>query len=88
MSLIEALACGVPVITTLSGAIPEIVEDAAVLCQPNDFVSLYEALKALLLDPARRAELSVQGREHALERFALPRYATALAGMYEDLLGA
>jgi glycosyltransferase involved in cell wall biosynthesis len=40
MSLIEAMACGVPVITTHTGAVPEIVEDAAVLCQPNDFVSL------------------------------------------------
>lgn len=86
MSLIEAMACGVPVVSTWSGAIPEIVDDAGVLCQPNDFVSLFEALRRLHESAALRAERAQQGRELALRRFTLPRAAEALSGVYRDLL--
>ncbi len=87
MSLIEAMACGVPVISTLSGAIPEMAGDDAVLCQPNDFVSLYEALKDLVRNPAKREDLARRGRERALERFELDRYAKALSEIYASLIG-
>jgi alpha-maltose-1-phosphate synthase len=87
MSLIEAMACGVPVVSTLSGAIPEVVEDAAVLCQPNDFVSLYEALKELILTPAKCHELAALGRVQAVSRFTLEQYAAKLAGIYRNLPG-
>ncbi len=86
MSLIEAMACGVPVVSTHSGAIPEIAGEAAVLCQPNDFVSLFEALRALILQPGRREELAGLGRARALERFGLEDYAAALSSLYADLL--
>jgi glycosyltransferase involved in cell wall biosynthesis len=85
MALIEAMACGAPVITTYSGAIPEIAGDAAVLCQPNDFVSLYEAVKSLAADAARRKEMSEAGRARALERFTLPALANALSDVYESM---
>lgn len=88
MALMEAMACGIPTITTYSGAIPEVVEDAAVLCQPNDFVSIYEALRDLLLEPGRREELAARGRAHALARFTLARYAEALSDVYADVIGA
>jgi D-inositol-3-phosphate glycosyltransferase len=88
MALMEAMACGIPTITTYSGAIPEVVEDAAVLCQPNDFVSLYEALRDLLLEPGRREALAARGRAHALARFTLQRYADALSDVYADVTGA
>lgn len=86
MALIEAMACGTPVITTYSGAIPEIAGDAAVLCQPNDFVSLYEAIRSLAGDAARRKEMGEAGRARALERFTLPALANALSGVYESML--
>ena len=54
MSLIEAMACGLPIVTTYSGAIPEIVDKSAILCQPNDFCSLYESIRSLILVPALR----------------------------------
>lgn len=86
MSLIEAMSCGVPVVSTHSGAIPEVAEDAAVLCQPNDFVSLFEALKELILEPGRRTELSGLGRRRAEERFSVDHYAKALNTLYAGLL--
>ena len=87
MSLIEAMACGTPVITTRTGAIPEIVGESAILCQPNDFASLADALKQLVQDPARREELSQSGRARVLEHFTLKKHAEALSDIYESLLG-
>lgn len=86
MAIIEAMATGTPVVSTLSGAIPEITGGAAMLCQPNDFVSLYEALKELMIEPAKRRELSARGRDRALERFSLEGYAEALSSVYADVL--
>ena len=85
MSLVEALACGVPVISTHTGAVAETVEDAAVLCQPNDFVSLYEALKELMRDSKARQALGERGRALALRRFQLGPYAAALSEIYLKL---
>lgn len=87
MSLIEAMACGTPVVSTLSGAIPEMTGDRAVLCQPNDFVSLFEALKELALSPEKRAAMGEAGRAHAVAHFGLDDYAANLAKVYESLAG-
>ena len=86
MSLIEAMATGIPVISTLSGAIPEIVHDAAWLCQPNDFVSLYESLRELILHPEKGEQLAQRGRAHAVASFGLPQYAAALSKLYQGML--
>ncbi len=85
MSLIEAMACGVPVISTWSGAIPEIAGDAGVLCQPNDSLGLYAALKDLLVNSGKRQELGARGRERAERLFSLDRYAENLSGVYARL---
>ena len=86
MSLIEAMACGVPVVTTRSGAIPEIAGDAARLCQANDFLSLYEALRELVLDESQRRELSKAGRARVEVKFRLNDYANGLKRVYSDLV--
>ncbi len=86
MTLIEAMAAGTPVVSTCTGAVAEIAEDAAVLCQPNDFVALYEVITELIRNARRRRELAQHGREHALARFSLPRCADALSDIYEDML--
>lgn len=88
MSLIEAMACGVPVVAALSGAIPEIAGDAAMLRQPNDFPALYEAVKELLLSPTLREELAAKSRARAVARFDLQRCAEALSDVYKGLLKA
>ncbi|HPO12301.1 MAG TPA: glycosyltransferase family 4 protein [Candidatus Hydrogenedentes bacterium] len=85
MSLIEAMACGVPVISTWTGAIPEIVGDAGILCQPNDALSLHTALKDLMNMHEKRLELAQQGRERAERHFSLAQYAENLSGVYQAL---
>ncbi len=57
----EAMACGVPVISTTGGALPEVVGDAGVLVPPADTEALRRAIVALLDDPVRRGQLARAG---------------------------
>lgn len=70
-ALMQAMACGVPVLTTPIGSIEEIVSDGAtgVLVPPGDVERLRAALDALLADAARREALGRNAREAALGRF-------------------
>ncbi len=85
MSLIEAMSCGVPCVSTFSGAIPEILGGAGVLCQPNDFLALHAAIKGLLLDPAARMALGRVARMRAREEFGLAAQAQAFErGLFQQ----
>jgi len=88
--VLEALACGVPVVLPDHGAFPELVEatGGGVLCPPNDPAALAEALAALLTDTDRAAELGRRGRAAVLEKFTPDRMAAAVAGLCERLRGA
>jgi glycosyltransferase involved in cell wall biosynthesis len=79
------MACGTPVVSTLSGAITEIVGDTGILCQPNDFVSILDALKRLIADPALRQNLAQSGRKRALDVFTLKEFAKNLGNVYSRL---
>jgi len=59
----EAMACGVPVISTMGGALPEVVGDAGILVPTADSKALEHAIVSLLDDPARRCQLGMAGLE-------------------------
>jgi glycosyltransferase involved in cell wall biosynthesis len=61
----EAMASGVPVISTRLNSIPELVGEAGLLVDPGDVDGLRGALEALLTDPARRADMGAAGRARA-----------------------
>ena len=86
MALIEAMACGVPCVAALSGAIEEVAGDCALLCQPNDFLALYRNLRELIRDPARGEDLGRRARERAVAHFDLRTHAGALSDIYESIL--
>lgn len=73
VSLLEAAACGVPIVATRVGGIPEIVKDGVNgrLIEPGDAATLASAIVELLDDPARRRELGRAGRRLVLERFSV-----------------
>ncbi|HEV8614941.1 MAG TPA: glycosyltransferase family 4 protein [Methylomirabilota bacterium] len=85
MVLLESLASGTAVLSTTSGSIPEVVGDAGVLVPAADHVSLYQAMKALLLEPARRAALATAGRRRAEATFDTLRVAKQIAELYESI---
>jgi glycosyltransferase involved in cell wall biosynthesis len=68
---IEAMATGLPVITTAMGGIPDIVEhgQTGYLLAPNDGRQLGEALLRVVDDPSHRAALGAAGRARAVARF-------------------
>jgi glycosyltransferase involved in cell wall biosynthesis len=70
-AVIEAMACGAPVVSTDVAAIPELLADgnAGVLVQPGDSEELRRELWALLDDEERRSELSERGRAQAEEHY-------------------
>lgn len=85
MVFAESMACGKAVVTTLSGAIPEVVGEAAVLAPPGDPYALARALDELLRDEARRTALG-QAAARAQEPFDPAAFAEALLRLYEDAL--
>jgi len=63
--IIEAMKCGVPVITSTSSSMPEVAGDAALLVNPDSVESICEAMKKIASDPALRKGLSSKGIERA-----------------------
>jgi colanic acid/amylovoran biosynthesis glycosyltransferase len=88
VSLVEAMARGVPAVGTESGGIPELLDDGAgILVPPADSEALAEALATLAEDGALRAALAVRGRERVEEEFSADRVAAALHARFRECAG-
>jgi glycosyltransferase involved in cell wall biosynthesis len=61
MPVLEAMACGVPVITSSTSALPEVAGEAAVLVNPEDVEALSRAIAAVLDDREKRERMKVLG---------------------------
>ena len=83
--LAEALASGTPIVTTLSGSIPEVVGDAAVLVPPSDFLALRDAMHDLIRHPDKAKELSRKGRARAETHYDSRENALKIRKAYEQL---
>ncbi|MFA0762044.1 MAG: hypothetical protein HZLCBSQH_002157 [Candidatus Fervidibacterota bacterium] len=85
LPLLEAMACGAPVIAGNTGAQPEVVGDAGILVDPHQTEAIAEAMEALWEDEALRAQL----RRRSLERarlFTPQRTLEQLLSAYERAL--
>lgn len=84
-AIIEAMACGTPVVALAGGGPEEILAGGGGLLARHE-QGLREAVLALLADPARRAALGAAGRERALARYGAGPHAEAIEALYDDLL--
>jgi glycosyltransferase involved in cell wall biosynthesis len=82
----EAMSCGVPVISTTGGALPEVVGDAGILVPVRDAHAIANSIKSLFDDPAERERLSKAGRKRILERFSWQVAASDMVRLYRDVI--
>lgn len=83
---LEAMASGVAVVVSDSGALPEVLGGAGLLVPPDDQVALAEALTRLRDDPVERARLAEAGRRRAHD-FSWPAVAERQLALYEEMAG-
>lgn len=88
LSLIEAMAAGVPVVATDAGGTREVVRDGetGLLVPAFDAGALGDAIVALLSDPARAGRLAAAARRLVLERHSMTTTARRYEALYEELL--
>lgn len=85
MPPLEAMACGVPVLTSGEASLPEVTGDCAVICDAYSVKSIAEGLYRLYSDGNLRSELSRLGRERA-KKFTWERSAELLYDVYRELM--
>ena len=83
----EAMGCGVPVVATDAGGLPEVVEHGVtgLVVPRGDATALAGAIAELLQDPERRRRMGVAGRERALRHFDWDRTAEQLEELYRSI---
>src|SRR6266516_1874986 len=84
---VEHLASGTPLVVSRTGALPEVVGDAAVQVPPGDTEALAAVLRELHDSPQRRARLSELAWRRVQERFAWPAVARATVARYGAAIG-
>jgi len=82
----EAMACGVPLISTDGGALPEVVGDAGLIVPAQDPRAMARAISNLITDPNRRTELSRAGMVRIHEQFNWRRAADAYVSLYQKAI--
>jgi glycosyltransferase involved in cell wall biosynthesis len=86
-TLLEAMACGTPVICTRAGSMPEVVEDGSTgfIIEPGDRAALRERLRWLLEHPDAAARMGIEGRRVVLERFQWTRVVERCLDAYRTV---
>jgi glycosyltransferase involved in cell wall biosynthesis len=90
LTVLEAMASGLPTVASNVGGIPEAIEDgvSGLLVPPGDHRRLASALSILVSDPARRVQMGQAARQCLLQKFVLEQQVRSTEKMYFELCGA
>lgn len=86
--IIEAMSCGVAVVGSDSGEIPNVIGDAGLTFPEGDVAALTTQLGRLLADPALLAHYSSAGRQRVLDNYTQRQVAARTVALYRDVLEA
>lgn len=81
---LEAMACGTPVVTSNASSLPEVVDEAAVVVNPENLFEIARGIKDILTDPAFRLDLVERGFEH-VRSFSWDRTAAEVLALYREI---
>lgn len=84
----EAMACGLPLVSTSGGSLPEVVGEAGLVVPPKDPGALVDAISTLLDDDDLRNRLGQDGRERVLRHFPWEKTARKVSQIYYRLLSS
>ncbi len=82
----EAMACGVPVISTTGGALPEVVGNAGILVPPGNFHALADAIEAVCGDALLANTLGMAGYQRVLKHFTWEAAARKTVAVYRQVI--
>jgi glycosyltransferase involved in cell wall biosynthesis len=87
LPVVEAMACGTPVVASNRSSLPEVVGEGGLLVEPTDAEALAEAMETLLVDDALRAELRQRALAQAA-KFSWKQTALETLAVYEKVRNA
>jgi glycosyltransferase involved in cell wall biosynthesis len=82
----EAMACGVPVISTTGGALPEVVGNAGILVPPANSSALARAIGKLLANPIKARDLGLAGYRRVQKHFTWQKAAEKTVNAYREVI--
>lgn len=88
-TILEAMAAGLPVISTTIGSIPDTVQDgiSGFLVEPGDVGGLVDRMGRLLRDGSLRKRMGAEARKRFLHEYTFDRYATRIRAVFAEVLG-
>ena len=84
--LVDAMACGVPVVGSTCGEIPNVIGEAGLIFPEGDATALRDRLRALQNDRPLRRDLAQRGRQRVLDRFTQEQVARQTYEVYCDVM--
>jgi glycosyltransferase involved in cell wall biosynthesis len=90
IAMIEALAAGLPIISTTVGGIPDMIRhtEHGFLCDAGDIDALAHNIKKIVIDASLLAKMASRNREYAAEHFDINKCADKISTLYQKLLRA
>ena len=82
----EAMSCGIPLVSSNGGSLPEVVGNAGIIVEHSNPKALYQGIKELLNNEEKRSEYGQRGRERVLKKFTWKRAAEELVDVYKEAI--